>query len=68
LPIFFFHIFSSILLMNGSIFTQFSIWLNSRDFPAIPIDVDSLDGLDANITPADPVAARKEVVVQPRGA
>jgi len=41
-----------VLLTNSSILLQFSIGINPHNLPAISIDVDSLGGSDAQITPA----------------
>lgn len=60
--------FTLVLLIHGSIVVQFSIALNSRAFPKIPIDIDSFGELDASITPTNPVVVRPEILVQPQGA
>ena len=62
----FLHIYTcfllSVLLTNNSIFMQFSIRINPRNHPAILIDVDSLGGPDAKLTPVDPAAATQPLV------
>jgi len=67
----FLHIYTcfllSVLLSNSSIFMQFSIGINPRNLPAISMDVDSLRGPDAQLTPADPTAATQPLV-QSQGA
>ena len=59
--------FLSVLLTKNSIFMQFSTEINPRNLPAISMDVDSLGGPDAQLTPADPTAATQPLV-QSQGA
>jgi len=67
----FLHIYTcfllSVLLTNNSIFMQFSIGINPRNPMANSIDVDSLGGSDAQLTPTDPIAATQEPLVQSQG-
>ena len=67
----FLHIYTffilSVLLTNSSDFMQFSIGINPRYLPASAIDVNSLGGLDAQLTPADPASATQPLV-QSQGA
>ena len=62
----FLHIYTcfllSVLLTNNSIFMQFSIRINPRNHPAILIDVDSLGGPDAKLTPVYPAVATQPLV------
>ena len=46
---------------------KFSIGINPRNLPASAIDVNSLGGLDAQLTPADPAGATQPLV-QSQGA
>ena len=61
------YFFLSVLLTNNSIFMQFSIGINPRNPMANSIDVDSLGGSDAQLTPTDPIAATQEPLVQSQG-
>ena len=62
----FLHIYTcfllSVLLTNSSVFMQFSIGINPRNLQAISMDVDSLGGPDAQLTPADPTTATQPLV------
>ncbi|KAG2577291.1 hypothetical protein PVAP13_6NG090006 [Panicum virgatum] len=50
-------------VMSGNTADDFSTEINPRNLPAISIDMDSLGGRDAQLTPADLAATTQQVVL-----